>query len=356
MLQKIYFILSCALLSSSCAYKAIQPPQYSKLVQNPRVLENKKNYELRLSHPQQIGQVVSATNAVKREKIEDGEFVLTFSKTEGRLLVELLTEERDTVVLSNQRIYFQKAPNFRDLGGIKTQDGKSIQWGKIFRSGHLNGLRKDDLLKIEKMDIQTVVDLRTPAEMTAKPDKYPASTNYCPLNAFEEEQEQLVKTRQAVFKGEISESESKALLTAFYQYYPTENTEVIRKIIHTLLDQNHAVLFHCSAGKDRTGIIGALILSILKVDRETIYQEYLLSNNYRQKSIEKQLRWLSLGRLIYPKLDQEVIENFSWIQTDYLRAAFERIDSKYGSMDKYIEQVLQITETDRQNYIEKFTY
>lgn len=356
MLKRFFFIGSWLLLSASCAYKATQPPQFSKLDQSPVVIETKHNYELHLKSSQNRDDILFTTHLIQKKTAHSDDTVVRFAKQEGRLLVGLRTDNNDTLQWSNRKILFKKVPNFRDLGGVQTTEGRTIYWGKLFRSGQLNGLRKSDIKKMEEMDIRTLVDLRTEVELHKKPDKYPTTTTYFHYNAFEDEQEQLAKTRQAVFKGEISPVESVELLKAFYSYYPIEEPEIIKEIIHKVLNQNHAVLFHCSAGKDRTGITAALVLSVLKVDRETIYQEYLLSNNYRQKGIEKQLKLLKVGRLIYPKLNQAVVENFSWVNTDYLMASFAAIESRYGSMDNYIHQVLKITESDRQKYIEKFTY
>ncbi|WP_430613934.1 tyrosine-protein phosphatase [Flavobacterium sp. JP2137] len=356
MIKRVFVLTAVVGVITSCAYKPVQSPRLSALSQAPIIVENKSNYELHVNEAADQQQLLYTSNAVLTKQKREDEAVLAFSKEPSRLMVQLKIENGDTLVLQNRRIYFKKTPNFRDIGGLKTSEGRTLRWGKIFRSGQLNGVKKKELKTIENLDIRTLVDLRTPAEVDKKPDKYPASTQYYKFNAFEEEQDQLAQTRKAVFKGKINAEESVALLQAFYSYYPTEDTEVIREIIHTLLDQDGAVLFHCSAGKDRTGIIGALILSILKVDRETIYQDYLLSNNYRKAGIEKQLRWIKIGRLIYPGLNQEVVENFSWINDIYLKATFDQIDAKYGSMDNYIHRVLRISESQRQGYIDKFTY
>lgn len=356
MVKRVFVFIVVVALSVSCAYKTTQQQQFSKLLKTPLIIENKNNYELILKQPQDTNQLVYSTNPIIAQQLQAEEYVVRFTKKQSRLFVALHSDDADTIKLSNRRIYFKKTPNFRDMGGIKTQQGKTLVWGKIFRSGHLNGLSKGEIKKVQDLGIGSIVDLRTSEETKKKPDRYPDSTRYFNYNAFEQEQDQLVQTRKAVFKGTLSSEESIELLKAFYQYYPTENTEIISQIIKTLLNQNHAVLFHCSVGKDRTGMIGALILSILSVDRETIYQEYLLSNNYRQESIEKQLRWINLGHLIYPALNQEVVENFSWINTRYLQAAFDQIDLKYGSMDHYIKQALHISDSERQAYIDKFTY
>ncbi|WP_435523332.1 tyrosine-protein phosphatase [Chryseobacterium indoltheticum] len=103
-------------------------------------------------------------------------------------------------------------------------------------------------------------------------------------------------------------------------------------------------------------MITALILTILKFDRATIENDYLLSNNYRKKLAQKRLHLANNLHFLYPKMDLKVIEKLSWVENDYLKAAFLEINKKYGSIDVYIHQVLGIPENKRNEYILKFTY
>lgn len=113
-------------------------------------------------------------------------------------------------------------------------------------------------------------------------------------------------------------------------------------------------MYHCTAGKDRTGIITALILKVLKFDDGIIFQDYLLSNNQRKMMIQKRLNMADDLHFLFPKLDLGVIEKSSWVERDYLRASFDEINKKYGSMENYIHQVLDISEEQRELYIQKF--
>ncbi|MEI7487588.1 MAG: tyrosine-protein phosphatase, partial [Chryseobacterium sp.] len=163
--------------------------------------------------------------------------------------------------------------------------------------------------------------------------------------------------KKLVLKGKVNASDADKRMLDFYREYVTENPEIIKKIITKILESDQPILYHCTAGKDRTGIITALILSVLKFDKETIYNDYLLSNNnYRKNLVQKRLNLANNLHFIYPKMDLKVLEKLSWIESDYLDAAFDEINKKYGSVDIYIQQVLGISENKRQQYIQKFTY
>ncbi|WP_426479667.1 tyrosine-protein phosphatase [Chryseobacterium sp. CBSDS_008] len=158
------------------------------------------------------------------------------------------------------------------------------------------------------------------------------------------------------FLKEVNASDADKRMIDFYREYVTENPETIKRIITEILESKDPILYHCTAGKDRTGITTALILTILKFDKETIYNEYLLSNNYRKNLVQKRLCLANTLHFLYPKMDLQVLEKLSWVEKRYLDAAFEEINKKYGSTDAYIQQVLGISEAKRSEYIQKFTY
>lgn len=256
---------------------------------------------------------------------------------------------------TEKHIQVKKVYNFRTVGNIKNRDGKVLKEGKFYRSGHLHKLKKKSFRELENLGIKEVIDLRNSKEITDKPDQLPDDIAYKKYSAFEDEGDQLTQARKLVLKGKVNGSDADKRMTDFYREYVTENPEIIRKIITEVLESDQPVLYHCTAGKDRTGITTALILSILKFDKETIYNDYLLSNNYREKLIDKRLRLANNLHFLYPKMDVKVLEKLSWVETAYLDAAFDEINKKYGSLDAYIQKVLGISEDKREEYIRKFT-
>jgi protein-tyrosine phosphatase len=250
----------------------------------------------------------------------------------------------------------KKVYNFRAVGNIKNIDGRTLKEGKFYRSGHLNKLKKKSFDELEKLGIKEIIDLRNSKEIAQKPDHLPGNIIYKNYSAFEDEGDQLDQAKKLVLKGKVDGSDADKRMLEFYKDYVTENPEIIKKIINEILESDQPILYHCTAGKDRTGITTALILTILKFDKETIYNDYLLSNNYRKKLVDKRLNLANNLHFLYPKMDINVLEKLSWVEADYLDAAFNEINKKYGSVDNYIQQVLGISENKRQEYIQKFTY
>lgn len=250
----------------------------------------------------------------------------------------------------------KKVANFRAVGNIKNTEGRTLKEGKFYRSAHLYKLRKKSFNSIEKLGIKEIIDLRNSKEIAEKPDQLPAGIIYKKYSAFEDEGDQLAQARKLVLKGKVNASDADKRMIDFYREYVTENPEIIKSIINEVMESKEPVLYHCTAGKDRTGIITALVLTILKFDKETIYNEYLLSNNYRKDLVQKRLRLANTLHFLYPKMDLQVLEKLSWVEKRYLDAAFDEINKKYGSTDAYIQRVLGISDSKREEYIQKFTY
>lgn len=253
-------------------------------------------------------------------------------------------------------IQIKKVTNFRTVGNIKNADGRTLKEGKLYRSAHLHKLKKRSFNDFEKLGIKEIIDLRNSKEIAEKPDELPSESVYKNFSAFEDEGDQLAQAKKLVLKGKVNASDADKRMIDFYREYVTENPEMIKRIITEILESKDPILYHCTAGKDRTGITTALILTILKFDKETIYKEYLLSNNYRKDLVQKRLRLANTLHFLYPKMDLQVLEKLSWVEKSYLDAAFEEIHKKYGSTDAYIQQVLGISDTKRNEYIQKFTY
>lgn len=264
-------------------------------------------------------------------------------------------KQRQVYQEANAGVAIKNVANVRELGGIITQDQRVIKTGHFYRSGHLGKLKKKDFKTLKAYDITQVIDLRTDREIKKHPDRLPATVQYYNIQAFEDSEDMFSKAKKEVLKGRVTVEESNKAVEEFYGIYVLDNPEKIRDIVVRMLDYDQATLFHCSAGKDRTGMIGAIMLSILKVDRQTIMEEYLLSNNGRVEDVSSRMKLAKFGKFLFPKIDYEVIENFSWIKPNYLDAMFAAIETKYGSMDHYIKEGLKISDEQRQAYIVKYT-
>lgn len=257
--------------------------------------------------------------------------------------------------MNTNEIEIKKVNNFRFIGGIKNKDGRILKDNTFYRSGNLHKLKKKSFQEFSKLGIQKVIDLRTNNEISKHQDQLPSSVNYQQLAAFTDKEDQMTQARKLVLQGKVNSKDAEKRMLDFYHDYPIENPEIIKEIIHQILDSDTPVLYHCTAGKDRTGMISMLLLTILNFDKETIYQDYLQSNNQRKKVIEKRLDLANSLHFIYPKMDIKVLEELSWIKPEFLDTAYQSIEKKYGSMDNYIRNVLKIPDEQQKLYIEKFT-
>lgn len=350
MIDKRYLIIAGAFLAlQGCSYKTTyQPIQYSTIDKdNPKIVEEKKGYMAHFNKGDQ---------ALLGDLTVDFHTDIPVRLPDKKRSIYTVVHQNDTVKVANREIVFDKVVNFRDIGGIKTKDNKTIKWGKIYRSGHLYKLRDKEFSKLEDLGISTVIDLRTDREIKKKPDHIPSELTYHNYQAYDDSEDMFSKTRKDVIKGRISPEVSNELVKEFYGLYATHDVEKVRAILNTILENKESTLFHCSAGKDRTGMVGAILLSILNVDRDVIINEYLLSNNYREDDVAKRMKLAKFGKVFFHKINYEVIENFSWIKPEFIQAMFDGIDKQYGSMDNYIEKGLKISKEQRQAYICKFTY
>ncbi|RXM50060.1 MULTISPECIES: tyrosine-protein phosphatase [unclassified Chryseobacterium] len=257
---------------------------------------------------------------------------------------------------TEKEVKIKKVHNFRTVGNIKNTEGRTLKEGMFYRSANLHKLKKKSFKQLGELEITKIIDLRNSKEISQSPDHLPNGITYKKYSAFEDEGDQLSQARKLVLKGKVNASDADKRMIDFYREYVTENPETIKTIITEIMESDKPILYHCTAGKDRTGIVTALILTILKFDKETIYNEYLLSNNFRKPLVEKRLRLANNLHFLYPKMDLQVLEKLSWVEKRYLDAAFGEIDKKYGSTDIYIQQVLGISEAKRVQYIQKFTH
>lgn len=319
---RLLFLMGGMLFLGSCSYKhAYQPIVFSKLDTN-------ENYE-----------------------------ALTQRYANGATSPFIPTAKQQSLYQeANEGVAINQVSNVRELGGIITQDQRVIKPGHFYRSGHLGKLKKKDFKVLEHYGISQVIDLRTDREIKKHPDRLPATVSYYyNIQAFEDSEDMFSKAKKEVLKGRVTPEESNEAVEEFYGVYVLDNPEKIREIVVRIMDYDEGTLFHCSAGKDRTGMIGAIVLSLLNVDRQTIMEEYLLSNNGRVEDVTGRMKLAKFGKFLFPKIDYEVIENFSWIKPNYLEAMFTAIEAKYGTMDAYIRDGLLIDDEQRQRYILKNT-
>lgn len=269
--------------------------------------------------------------------------------------IDLLARGGDSATVAGRYIGLENTINFRDLGGLKTKDGRTVRKGFIYRSDNLSKLETADFGRFNALRIGTVYDLRTEHEIKGKEDHLPANVHYLHTPVVQDNAGEIKGLKKRVLNGEITEQQAKDMTARFYADAVTVNIGSVKDILKQITSSNQPVLYHCSAGKDRTGIISALILSILNVDRQVIVDDFMVSNYYRRGRAEKTLGKAKLGRIIKPKLNMGAIEILSTVDESFIHATFNAIDSTYGGMEPFIENQLGIDKEARKLLIEKLT-
>lgn len=229
----------------------------------------------------------------------------------------------------------QGGSNFRDLGGHRTADGRTVRRGAVFRSAHLGGLTDADRRQLGKIGVRTIVDLRGVNEAAETPHMIGGLD--CRVVGAHIEPQLGEKIRDAIAAGTATPFLVMGFLTDHYRDYPHRCAPGFRTLFSTLSDGQHRPLvFHCTAGKDRTGFASALLLTLLGVHWDDVMQDYLRTNEL----------WTGhVGR--YPELDIDTRAAIVEARQPYLEAAFEVVRADFGSPETFAERALGLDATAR---------
>lgn len=255
-----------------------------------------------------------------------------------------------------RQVLLEGQANYRDLGGYKTVDGKTVKWGQVFRSGELGKLSEQDVAKKQDLGIKTVVNFLTPEEIAARgKDRLPPGAREVGLPISGETDEDLVKIiLEARRKADFSQV-PKELNPEIHRILTGEAAkEQYATLLRLAADPaNRPLVFHCSHGVHRTGTAAAILLSALGVPWETVRQDYLLSNKYRAAEVQKRLAQLrqqaAQKRGIAPEqVDMTNMEAFYILEAAYIDATLDEINKQYGSMDQYLRRGLGLSDSEIQ--------
>ena len=229
----------------------------------------------------------------------------------------------------------QGGSNFRDLGGYRAADGRMVRRGAVFRSAHLGGLTNEDRRQLGKLGVRTIVDLRGVDEAAETPHLIDGLD--CRVVGAHIEPQLGEKLRVAVADGTATPFVVMQFLTDHYRDYPRRCAPGFRTLFATLSDGSHRPLvFHCTAGKDRTGFASALILHALGVADEVIAEDYLLTNRHYKRDVSSA-----------SDLPADVLDAIGNVEASYLAAAFEAVGSEYGDLETYLRDGLKLGTAER---------
>jgi len=244
-------------------------------------------------------------------------------------------------------IHLKGTTNTRDLGGYKTGDDRTVRWRQIIRSENLSRLTASDFQLLEEIGVKTVVDLRTEREHEQSPTvwqgDHPPVFYHFPIgdahNDWFNAQRKMIKSNR------FTEEESLEHMVEGYRMIVEEGPASLQKMMDLVLDQsNWPILIHCSAGKDRAGVATALILEALGVDRATIMEDFLLTNEVGKSEkkalvLSKERKKSGSGRNFGKGPSADAWFPIVGVRPEMLEAFYTSVDEKYGSMDAFLTEL-----------------
>jgi len=225
------------------------------------------------------------------------------------------------------------ASNFRDLGGYATQDGRVVRWRKLFRSNHLGHLTDDDIAVVRGLGVRSAFDFRGLEERAAALCGMTDIT----VHSLPVEPTVVAALRAIAANGTtLSTVHATEVMRDSYRNYVQQNTPRFRTLFAHLLADRAPLVIHCTAGKDRTGFACALILHTLGVPDDVISEDYLLTNRFYRRDPSAS-----------SDLPDDVSRVLGTVQTSFLGAAFEAIDTDYGDLESYLRDGLGLGAAER---------
>lgn len=232
----------------------------------------------------------------------------------------------------------EKIVNMRDLGGLINQQGQQIITNKLFRAGNPSVANEADRARLQQLTIEQFIDFRSDNEKRSSEQVFAKSFNWI---------------AQPIFTGDLSGllgehlSKAKALEVMYdiYRRFPVE----FQSQFHYLLkqaEQGKTLLYHCTAGKDRTGFASLLLLTALGVEFDKILEDYLYSN-HAVAGLKAQM-----ADFMDDNIDHEALNIILEVAPEYLDNSLQVINRSYGGVDKYLTNTLGIdVRAIRQHYL-----
>ncbi len=250
--------------------------------------------------------------------------------------------------------------NPRDLGGYVGFEGRKIKKGRLLRTGKISHLSAHDQQFLQRYGLNTIIDLRSPGEIKKCPDSTIAGVKHYNISLSDEDNTAGGKKNIKKMFAEYRLDQYAGFRMMCQRYHDHVAKKHAQHALHQILEvlaatPEGAIIFHCSEGKDRTGIAAVLIMYVLGVDLETIRQDYLYSNymlnSYRAK---RDQMFKEAGENLKFRANMRILGSVS---DAFLDTALITVQEEYGGLAKYVENELGVTpdlrDTLRKLYLEK---
>lgn len=236
------------------------------------------------------------------------------------------------IVVAERTVPFQGIFNFRDLGGYRTTDGQRVRWGRVYRTGDLFGLTQTDQKLLQQLGPKLICDLRTDSEVVDRPNTLPKAlmTTYRHIPVYRRD-----RTLRALAAIIFRRHQLDQVFQEWYVRVLEEKAHVLGTLLrHIANAKNLPIIVHCTAGKDRTGIISALLLLLLGVPEKTVIADYTLSNLYfevLQQEVSRNFH--PIARL---RIDVDELQPLLVADPQNLKVIIDYCRKKHGSVESYV--------------------
>jgi protein-tyrosine phosphatase len=244
------------------------------------------------------------------------------------------------------------ALNFRDLGGAATSDGHVVRRGVIFRSGELSHLTAADFKTLDALHVGYIFDLRTDGERATAPTVWSGvGPEIIPVSVgFDAKADPSAAMSPFMAKGATPDN-AMAAMRAITAKLAIDGAPAIAQVLLAIGVGHEPAIIHCTAGKDRTGIVSAFLLTLLGVPKEAVYENYLRSNDAVPAEMAKLKASAGSASGVSSAVSAmplDTVRVLMGVDRSYLDSAYAAIDSKYGSFDMYVRDGLKMTPADVQ--------
>jgi protein-tyrosine phosphatase len=245
--------------------------------------------------------------------------------------------------MSQRLLPLEGGRNFRDMGGYGTDDGRVVRWGRLFRSGAMSELTEADRRYLADLGIAVICDFRTTGERVDEPTLWPGEAG--PVIRARDYEINASNMRRAAESGGPTDQVMQEAMKGFYADLPYGHLESYQIMFGELLAGNVPLVINCSAGKDRTGVGAALLLSALGVRWDEIVHDYSLSDqlvDFEAVATRAGATESTTGFAAIAKMSREVRSPMLRSDPIYLVAMREEVERREGTLANYLKTHLDI--------------
>ncbi len=244
--------------------------------------------------------------------------------------------------------------NLRDIGGYIGYNNKIVKKSLIFRSGEITEISdKDKDILIKDYNLKTIIDFRSETEKGKAPDSEIEGVNYVHIDIMKNNLEDASSLEN--FSKQLNSKFILQFMNKTYEDFIRDSgaIEGYREFFNLLINQKDgSLIFHCFAGKDRTGFAAALILTVLGVSKNDILHDYLLTNKMRAEENKRMI--LQMQNYGMSKKQLEAMDLALNVESEYLESSYSLAEKEYGSLESYIKNALKVDKEEEKYLIEKF--